>query len=392
MPDDKTRAQIDKVENDNSNDEGTIEAAPSKFQSLKEQIGKLQEKIRPYQKIIKKVQIVMYAIAVPWAIFIAFKSMPYYASIGKGESFFKQALYDDAEREFLFCYEQCKTEDPKDPRLARVLNNLSVLYRGTGRYKVALPYIKETVEIAEKHFPKRQEYPVSLSNEGAVLNELGQYAEAEKVYRHAIQVWKDNIRKDSDSKLGSIYNGLARSLREQGRLDEAEDAAKTALIMKEKESGKNSVDTTQVLENLGKIAEKKGQFEQSHKYLNQALSIDRAAFGERHPDVASDTCSIGRLYTREGKLDEANAFLAQSMQIRSAIFKPGHPAIGRTFCSIGELKIKEGKQEEAIQNLKQALKIQIKVLGSQHPDTLETANALESAESMTADARMHQKK
>ncbi len=385
MPDDTTRAQIEKVENNNSNDKGTTEGAPSKLHSLKERIGKLQEKIKPYQKIIKKVQIVMYAIAIPWAVFIAAKSMPYYAAIGKGESYFKQALYDDAEKEFLFCYEQCKTEDPKDPRLARVLNNLSVLYRGTGRYKIAMPYIKETVEIAEKHFPKRQELPVSLSNEGAVLNELGQYVEAEKAYKRAVQVWKDNIKKESDSKLGSIYNGLARSLREQGRLDEAEDAAKTALAMKERESGKNSADTTQALENLGKIAEKKGQFEKAHKYLDQALSIDRATYGEKHPDVASDECSIGRLFTSEGNLKEANKFLAQALQTRKAVFKPEHPTIARTLCSMGELNIKEGEKEKAIENLSQALKVQTKILGSQHPDTLETAKALKSTQSMSAD-------
>lgn len=354
----------------------------AKFQTGLQKVREFQEKIRPYQKTINKIRIVLYCIAIPWAIFIALKSMPYYAGIGKGESYFKQGLYDDAEREFLFCYEQCKTEDGKDPRLARVLNNLSVLYRGTGQYRLAMPYIKEAVEIAEKYFPNRQELPVSLSNEGSVLNETGQYQQAEQVYRRAIQIWDAKIRKDKDSKLGSIYNGLARSLREQGRLDEAEIAAQKALAIKEKASGKNSVDSAAVLENLGKIAEKKGAYEQAHKYLDQALSIDQNAVGEKHPDVASDQCSIGRLLTEEGKLDEANQFLTKSLATRKALYKPGHPAISKTLCSIGELNMKQDDLNKAIQNLSEALENQTKFLGSQHPDTLESAKELQVAKKL----------
>ncbi len=267
---------------------GTTSGLPAKLRQAREKIRAFQEKVRPYQNTINKVRIVLYAIAIPWAIFIAVKSLPYYAAIGKGESFYKQGLYDDAEREFLYCYEQCKTENSNDPRLARVLNNLGMLYRGTGRYRLAEPYMKESVELVEKYSKKHEELPMSLSNQGALYSDEGRYSEAEKVYRRAIQVWKDKVKRESDTKLGSVYNGLARVLREQGKLDEAMQAAGKALAMKERAAGKDSVDCTPVLENLGKIAQRQGDFKNAEKYFSSALAIDRKGFGEKHPDVASD--------------------------------------------------------------------------------------------------------
>ncbi|MBC8000853.1 MAG: tetratricopeptide repeat protein, partial [Leptolyngbya sp.] len=97
----------------------------------------LAVKVRPYQEKIKKAKKIVWAVAIVWATVIAVQSLPYYGAIGKGESYFKQGHYPEAEKEFLYCYEQCKNVDEKDPRLARVLNNLGMLYRGTGRYKEA---------------------------------------------------------------------------------------------------------------------------------------------------------------------------------------------------------------------------------------------------------------
>lgn len=352
----------------------------AKFAAARQRVRAFQDKVSPYQKTINKVRIIAYAIAIPWAVFIAIKSMPYYASIGKGESYFKQGLYEQAEKEFLFCYEQCKTENAKDPRMVRVLNNLGMVYRGTGRYRLAAPYVKETVEIAEKYFPKRQELPMSLSNEGALLNDLGQYSQAESVYKRAIETWKTNIRKDSDTKLAAIYNGLGRSLREQGKLNEARKSAEEALAMREKATGKDSVECAEVLENLAKILQKQGRFDEAEKTLNKTIAIDRKAYGEKHPNVASDECTMGRLFLERGNLEEAQKCLDRSFQTRQAFFKPGHPTIAKTLSSLGELSLKQGDKPKAKKQLREALEFQTKYLGAQHPDTLETAEALRKTE------------
>lgn len=359
--------------------------ARDQWRVYQQKIQPYQDKVRPYQDKIKKVRVVLYAIAIPWAIYVGIKSLPYYASIGKGESYFKQGLYDQAEKEFQYCYEQCKAENPKDPRLARVLNNLGMLYRGTGRYKLAKPYVNETVEIAEKYFPKKQEYPVSLSNKGALQNDLGEYVESEKTFRKAVEVWKMNVRKDSDTKLASIYNGLARSLREQGKLEEALLTAKKSFAMKESVSGKDSADSAGALENLGKIYQKRGDLKNAQLHLERALTIDKKAFGEKHPDVASDQCSLGRLFTQTGNLKEAKILLENSLSTRKKFFTAQHPTIAKTLASIGDLNLREGLNHEARANLTAALKIQSKCLGDQHPDTRETMDALRNVEQKADD-------
>lgn len=359
-----------------------------KFQTARRRVQEFQKQVSPYQNTINKVRIVLYVIAVPWAIFIAIKSMPYYAAIGKGESYFKQGLYEQAEKEFLFCYEQCKTENVKDPRMVRVLNNLGMVYRGTGRHRLAAPYVKETVEIAEQYFPKRQELPMSLSNEGALLNDLGQYQQAESAYRRAIDTWNANIKKDSDTKLAAIYNGLARSLREQGKFDEAKTAAQKALAIRERETGKDSPECAEVMENLAKILQREGRFDEAQQMLERGLLIDRKAFGEKHPNVASDECTMGRLLMEKGSLSEAKLFLEKSLATRQKVFKPEHPTIAKTLSSLGELSLKQGDTSIAKVQLETALAMQTKCWGAQHPDTLETAAALKIAsDSRAADSR-----
>jgi len=383
-----TKNQSEAEKDTNSAGAGRTGSLIAKFHTARQRVQEFQKKITPYQNKINKIRIVLYAIAVPWAVFIAIKSMPYYAAIGKGESYFKQGLYEQAEKEFLFCYEQCKTENVKDPRMVRALNNLGMVYRGTGRYRLAAPYVKETVEIAEKYFPKRQELPISLSNEGALLNDLGQYPEAESVYRRAIDTWNTNIKKASDTKLAAIYNGLARSLREQGKLDEAASAAQRALAMREKETGKDSTECAEVMENLAKILQKQGRLDEAQKVLENGLSIDRKAFGENHPNVASDECTMGRLLMEKGNLKEAGNHLERSLATRQMVFRPGHPTIAKTLSSLGELSLKRGDARTARLQLEKALAMQTKCWGADHPDTLETATALKTASKLvTADSK-----
>ncbi len=72
------------------------------------------------------------------------------AQIAAGSKAFQRGDYPEAERQFEPALKTAEGFGPQDPRLARSLNNLALLYYAQGDYAEAEPLYKRALAISEK--------------------------------------------------------------------------------------------------------------------------------------------------------------------------------------------------------------------------------------------------
>jgi len=72
---------------------------------------------------------------------------PAEATLKSAQRAYSQGLYGEAESQYLQAEKEAESHGPNDPRLARVLNNLGVLYSKQGLYGEAIATFEQALQI-----------------------------------------------------------------------------------------------------------------------------------------------------------------------------------------------------------------------------------------------------
>jgi tetratricopeptide (TPR) repeat protein len=106
---------------------------------------------------------------------------------------------------------------PDHPHVGVTLNNLALTYWNWGRYADAEPIYRRAVEVQEKALGKEHpQVATSLNNLGLVYMRLGRYAEAEPVLKRALAIREKVLPKDHPD-IGQSLGNLAPDYRYAGR-------------------------------------------------------------------------------------------------------------------------------------------------------------------------------
>jgi tetratricopeptide (TPR) repeat protein len=75
---------------------------------------------------------------------------------------------------------------PNDPKVAKTLNNLAILYQNQGRYAEAEPLLRRALSIDERALgPDNPETVATLNNLAVVYQSQGRYSEAEPLLKRS---------------------------------------------------------------------------------------------------------------------------------------------------------------------------------------------------------------
>ena len=160
------------------------------------------------------------------------------------------------------------------PDYAASLNNLALLYDAMGRHAEAEPLYKQAMEICRTALGEQHpDYATSLNNLAALYVAMGRHAEAEPLSKQAIEIYRMALGEQHPDYAASL-NNLAELYRAMGRHAEAEPLSK------------------------------------------QAMEICRTALGEQHPDYATSLNNLAALYVAMGRQAEAEELRKKAMEIR----------------------------------------------------------------------------
>ena len=86
-------------------------------------------------------------------------------------------------------------------------NNLAVLLKDQGKYAEAEPLFRRAIEIDEKALGKdHPDVANDYNNLAGLLQDQGKYAEAEPLYRRAIEIFQTNLGPDHPNTFAAKRN------------------------------------------------------------------------------------------------------------------------------------------------------------------------------------------
>ena len=182
-----------------------------------------------------------------------------------------------------------------------------------GHYDKALRYSADLVTLAKQNeTPER--HATALNEHAVNTRAVGRFAEAEGLYRQALEIDRATIG-EAHPDYASGLNNLAMVVDDQGRFADAEELYRQALKIDRATIGEAHPDYAIHLNNLALVVKDRGRFEEAEGFFRQALEFGRATIGEAHPAYATRLNNLAGAVRDQGRFEEARPLFQQALVI-----------------------------------------------------------------------------
>jgi tetratricopeptide (TPR) repeat protein len=228
---------------------------------------------------------------------------------------------------------------PYHPATAIATVNLALVYQDQGKYAEAEQIFKHAVEVTERGLgPDDPEVAICLERYAGLLTKMERKAEAEErlTRAHAIRARYDQQLRDkaiTESKqllaikeqqfgpegaeVATAAGSLGSLYQGYGQFAEAEALFKRALAIREKVSGRDHLDTAGDLQRLSSLYEEQGRYAEAEPLINRALAILEKEFGQNNPRRTLPALeNYATLLRKLGRTNEAVVIEAKAKEIR----------------------------------------------------------------------------
>jgi len=263
---------------------------------------------------------------------------------------------------------------------AAVRETLGTTYRELGDFDTAAEHFRRALELRER--PGADPLPLAraLYRLGFLGVQRGEYPEAERFYRRAIEV-ETAATGDPDAALESKA-GLALALREMDRMAEAEAILVDVLERQKRTLGEEASATLVTTGNLANFYQTAGRHAESEA-LNRTVVDARAQhWGEDDPTTLAALGNLANVVASQGRMAEAGALMERVLASKLRVLGPEHPSTLNTMNNIAEVASLLGRWPEAERRHRETLAIRERVLGERHPRTILSASVLSFALAM----------
>jgi Tfp pilus assembly protein PilF len=212
--------------------------------------------------------------------------------------------------------------------VAQSLVGLASLLQRAGKLAEAESAFREAAAMANrtagKNYP--EDVAAALSGLAWVLQIEQKRAEAETVAREALATrLQMKLKPPDDRAIGDSFFQLASVLWSEGRLADAESAARDALVRYEK-SIPNDWQTFNCGTTLGGILNGEKKRPEAEEALRNAVALARRVANDQHAgDLAQALYSLAWVLQIEDKLPDAENASREALVIRQQLEPPGHP-------------------------------------------------------------------
>jgi len=288
----------------------------------------------------------------------------------------------------------------------RCMYSLSQVYQQTGHYNKSITLLNDCLEILKKSSEKA--YSFGFEHDVLFLlasnyHKIGDYSNAESLYRHSIEIIEKKFGADSPDaiapltslallyieiheytkadlllkrcltivKLNNDTYGTESSLLQHlanvnvkiGDYSNAESLYKTAIEQAEKRSGKESRNTAHPLTSLGELYVRLGEFAKAESSCHRSLEIsDKTSTGDKTEAARSLAC-LGDLYQAIGDFPKAEQFYKRSIDDTGNT----DPEFAFIIQRLAQIYYLTDDYPKAVPLYEQSLEIIRKALGNEHP-------------------------
>jgi tetratricopeptide (TPR) repeat protein len=237
--------------------------------------------------------------------------------------------------------------------VAESLHHLATGLRAQDRMEEAVELYDAALAARTRLLGAQHPEVAASNNELAILlMELGKYAEAEPLFRRALETvaGADPIMLSGSERpqyLARAQTSLAAVLVELGNLDEAEGLLSESLIRKRELLEGSHPDVASTLHWLAKLRLRQGNLIAAEADAREALAIRKKTWPGGHPLIASTLSLLGEIVMTAGRPVEAEPLLQESLDLHRTRQPVGHWQTGHALSLLGACLAANGKSSEA---------------------------------------------
>lgn len=247
------------------------------------------------------------------------------------------------------------------PAVARDLLYLARQLRESRRFDAAAKTYARLIALDEHLYgPDSQYLARDLDSLAGLLRDMGDGSSSEFLQRRAVSIlyrlYQNNPR-EWGLPLAAAMNNLADGLREDQRLNEAEDLFRRSLALNEQQLGFDSIGVAVSLNNLAEVLRKLGRFADAEPLYVRAIDIERKNLGPSHPNLATLMGNFARLLRDTDRHKEAESLFRQVLSSDESTFGPIHPTVARDLNNLAHLMLVSKRSEEGVPLMRRAIDI-----------------------------------
>jgi non-specific serine/threonine protein kinase/serine/threonine-protein kinase len=274
-----------------------------------------------------------------------------------GQAYSGLGLYDPAEKLLDAARTDQRGADvPAQSRVRTLVASGTTLYLA-GDYEQAEKLLREAVDLGRRNLAAddllRSEALDSLAD---VMTQLDKYAEAEQLCHEALAI--DRKRgPDQAATLARTLDSLGSAYIYSGDLPAAEAAMREALALHQKASGPRHTLTAQATNNLAMVLYQSGRYGEAEDMFQQALPLYREVYGAEHPEVAVVLNNLAGAVLMAGRIAEAEPLLRQALAMNEKLLSPTHNDVVPQLNRLGMIDAYNGHLAEAHAEIRRAEQI-----------------------------------
>ena len=248
-------------------------------------------------------------------------------------------------------------------------------YHNLGLVEPAERHVAKAADLAQKTYGEGTEWATRLGDLAVLKHDQGDFANAEKLYRRAVDILRSANGPDDENTLINESN-LAQLLRETSRYADAEQSLKRILDVRRRRLGNDDPQTAVSMRELGHYYLAVADYAHAEDLFKEALAVRERTYGENHPHTIISVQDLAQLYHEWGKFELAEPMFKRAVELSEKVSGPDHPDMATGLNNLGLYYDHIGKFAEAEAAYRRALAITEKTLGADHVTAAATLSNL----------------
>eukprot|EP01022_Parablepharisma_sp_SALTPOND_P015423 TRINITY_DN2175_c0_g1_i1.p1 TRINITY_DN2175_c0_g1~~TRINITY_DN2175_c0_g1_i1.p1 ORF type:complete len:766 (+),score=88.40 TRINITY_DN2175_c0_g1_i1:148-2445(+) len=255
-----------------------------------------------------------------------------------------------------------------DPATAKSYNTIGLVYFHMKEDKIALEYYKKSLDISIKIFREgNPDIAISYNRIGLIYDNMGDYKAALEYFKKSLDI-AIKIFGEEDPFATKVYNNIGLVHCSMKDYKTALEYLKKSLHIRTKIVGEEHPDIANFYSNIGMVYSNMEDDKTALEYLKESLKIRIKILGEEHPDTEISYSGIGAFYYNMGDDKTALEYYKKSLDIILKVFGKEHSNTARSYNSIGMTHYNMKDYKTALEYLKKSLDIRMKIFDEEHPD------------------------
>ena len=283
-----------------------------------------------------------------------------------GELRLDQVRPDEAERLIREGLELTRRSASADPEaLANATASLGKVFMAREDYERAIPVIEEAVRLDSVAGLPERDRSKTLTDLAEAHYYAGHLPVADSLSRLALAVDR-RLNGDRHPLVADDLMNLGHFERDLGRFAEAERHFREAFEIYRGWWGEDHFETGSALSELGGTLVEENKLDEARVALDRALAIRERVYGPDHPKVAITLNDVAYLASNQERWDDAEAAYRRQIAIYRKAYHDHHSRIGIAWENLGTMEFHRKRFEVAERYLREALKNYASTLAADH--------------------------